>query len=485
MAHGYLSSNENSGMEEEEKGGEYFNYLASRCFFQDFLNDYNGNIIACKMHDMVHDFVQYLKKEEIVAVEVDKNKNGMMDVSSKKAHHLRVKIAEGDQFPVSIKGIEKLRSLVVDSEECDVTGEALQAFFKGAKCLRLLDFVMEGSSFVNVKEIPNEIGKLIHLRYLNLSGSVNLKELPEGVCELHNLQFLNLGNCYGLEKLPDGMGKLINLRYFNSSNCYRLQYYPKGIGRLTSLRELHIIRARVDGKDAAKEFSVGDLENLDDLRGYLSIDLVGNVVDVEEVRRAKLHNKIHLDRLFLYFTRRGEINPNDIIQALNLPPSFDISVGEGLIRYGNFSFDPGSKFVYFYALDLENVTAVKINGTVKGKLTFVNWSLEFLVQKENLTFLGNLVASVLHSSSSREGRWRQNSSSGDSHYGHPQLSYGQESQSYVPHHSYASPQYHPPSQQEPRYYPHSQDHGSDKRTLDSRYSRIADNYKPEPESNRN
>ncbi|XP_022774352.1 E3 ubiquitin-protein ligase RGLG2-like isoform X1 [Durio zibethinus] len=78
--------------------------------------------------------------------------------------------------------------------------------------------------------------------------------------------------------------------------------------------------------------------------------------------------------------------------------------------------------------------------------------------------------------SSREGSWRQNSSSGDSHYGYPQSSYGQESQSYVPQHSYASPQYYPPSQQELQYYPHSQDHGSDKRTIDRRYSRIADNY---------
>ncbi|XP_022775516.1 putative disease resistance protein RGA3, partial [Durio zibethinus] len=333
MAHGYLSSNENSGME-EEKVGEYFNYLASCSFFQDFKKDRHGNINRCKMHDMVHDFVQYLTREEILAAEVDSSENVRMDVSSKKSHHLRVKIGKGDQFPVSIKGIEKLRSLVVHGDEYDVTGEALAAFFKGAKCLRLLDFAMEWYVHRKVKEIPNEIGKLIHLRYLNLSGSDNLKELPEGVCELHNLQYLNLWYCADLEKLPDGMGKLINLRYFNSTYCFGLQYYPKGIGRLTSLRELIPVRARVDGKDAAKEFSVGDLENLDLLRGYLNIKLVGNVVDVEEVRRAKLHNKIHLDSLHLFY---GETNPNDVIQALNLPPSFDIpvvkaSVGDRYIR---------------------------------------------------------------------------------------------------------------------------------------------------------
>ncbi|XVF16313.1 hypothetical protein REPUB_Repub10bG0020600 [Reevesia pubescens] len=106
-------------------------------------------------------------------------------------------------------------------------------------------------------------------------------------------------------------------------------------------------------------------------------------------------------------------------------------------------------------------------------------------------------------SSSKEGSWRRNSSfrsnssSWDSRQGYPQSSYGQESQSHAPQHSYASPQYYPPSQQEPqyyppsqqepqyyppsqqepRYYPPTQDLGSDKRTLDRRYSRIADNYK--------
>lgn len=92
-------------------------------------------------------------------------------------------------------------------------------------------------------------------------------------------------------------------------------------------------------------------------------------------------------------------------------------------------------------------------------------------------------------SSSKEESWRQNpsyrsdSSSWNSHFGYPRSSYGQESQSYAPQTSYAppqyysqAPQYYPHSQQEPQYHPPSQDHGRDKKTLQRRYSRIADNY---------
>ncbi|XP_022774294.1 putative disease resistance protein RGA3 isoform X2 [Durio zibethinus] len=291
----------------------------------DFDKDEDGNIIKCKMHDMVHDFLQYLTKEEIVSVEVDSSENVRLDLSSKKTHHLRVNIAKGDQFPVSIEGIEKLRSLVAVGEECDVTGEALQAFFKGAKFLRLLDFCMGNEcSCANVKEIPDEIGMLIHLRYLNLSCSETLKELPEVVCELHNLQYLDLFGCINLEKLPEGIGKLIKLRYLRTDGCESLQYYPKGIGRLTSLRELTRVIARVDGNDA-KEFSVGDLENLNLLRGTLWIEPVGNVLDVEEAKRAKLHKNEHLNCLVIFNKGRGpSVRREDYIQALNAPPGLTI-----------------------------------------------------------------------------------------------------------------------------------------------------------------
>ncbi|XP_038996924.1 E3 ubiquitin-protein ligase RGLG2-like [Hibiscus syriacus] len=92
-------------------------------------------------------------------------------------------------------------------------------------------------------------------------------------------------------------------------------------------------------------------------------------------------------------------------------------------------------------------------------------------------------------SNSREGSWRQgslnrsNSSSRDSYMWYNQYSYDQESPSVEP----RSPSYHPhlkheppyfaPSEQVPQYYNlPSRDHASDRRMLQRRYSRIADNY---------
>ncbi|OMO69134.1 Disease resistance protein [Corchorus olitorius] len=226
LAHGYLHSS-HSRMEEEEIGEEYFNYLASRCFLQDFVKGQDGKIWRCKMHDMVHDFVQHLTKNEIVAMAVDGSENWSLESSSsyRRAHHLRLMIGKDYQlFHESINGTEKLRSLVTMGS-CDVGKDAWQVLFKRAKYLRLLDFALlrDHRYSMKVKEIPNEIGKLIHLRYLDLSYSEDLRHLPEEVCELKNLQYLNLNNCGRIVKLPDGIGKLMNLRCLRTSGYQWLQ----------------------------------------------------------------------------------------------------------------------------------------------------------------------------------------------------------------------------------------------------------------------
>lgn len=115
------------------------------------------------------------------------------------------------------------------------------------------------------------------------------------------------------------------------------------------------------------------------------------------------------------------------------------------------------------------------------------FGLQFGFADKGNSFLRNLefvyLFELMGGSSSKEGSLRQNSSYHSSsssrdapRHGYPPFSYGQESPSYAPQHSYASPQYYPPSEQEPQYHPPSQGRDGDKRRLDRKYSRIADNY---------
>ncbi|XVE90034.1 hypothetical protein DITRI_Ditri20bG0044000 [Diplodiscus trichospermus] len=303
MAQGY------SGIESE--GEEYFNYLGTCSFFQDFSKDGNGEIITCKMHDLVHDFLQFLNG--FVTEEI--NENLTLDSSSKK-RHLMLEFS-GKTKISSISGAEKLRTFVAVSRGgfSRITSAALQNLFSQSKHLRLLNFQR---SVEELKKFPFDIGKLIHLRYLGFVNCSQIKVLPETVCELRNLQSLNLSGCRWLEKLPVGIGKLINLRYLLTEGSDSLTYYPKGFSNLTALRRLSNIRMTVDGDDA-DQFSIGDLEKRDFLGGDLCVELTGNKINWDEAKRAKLENKKHLKRMEIQICSPN-IKEEEVQRALN-PPS--------------------------------------------------------------------------------------------------------------------------------------------------------------------
>ncbi|GKV50647.1 hypothetical protein SLEP1_g57348 [Rubroshorea leprosula] len=337
MAQRYLGWDNDKDL--ELKGREYISYLAACSFFQDFLPDTDSLKSTWKMHDIMHDFAEFLMNNDEIVIEVmNPGGNSMIDLSATKARYLTALIPEGCCLPTSIYGAEKLHSLVIISGENAITNEAVQIIFNQAKRLRLVDF---GCHNALVDTIPKEIGNLIHLSHINLSGS-KIKELPRSLFELPNLQYLNLDNCESLENLPDEIGNLINLRHINFSgskikglpgslcklhnlrylnlnnckaledlpnqigkliklihlgtlHCDRLACYPKSARRLTNLRQLHGIVLRAD-RDDPKEFALGDLENLDHLR-ELSMVLKGNAVNERELKRAKFENKTHLKEI--------------------------------------------------------------------------------------------------------------------------------------------------------------------------------------------
>ncbi|GKV23241.1 hypothetical protein SLEP1_g32991 [Rubroshorea leprosula] len=260
MAMGYLGSDRNSEL--ESKGEEYFRILVARSFFQDLVMD-DEKIIYCKMHDMVHEFAQFLAENEFRTLEI-KADHLTRDDGSKLHHllrHMTVMVDKGINFPTMISDAEKLRALITFTGVGALTSEALCSLFNRCRRLRLLSVGWPDGTDHLCKEIPEEIEKLMHLRFLHLPWSNQLEGLPEALCNLLNLEYLDLTGCQNLKQLPDSIGKLINLRFLFTNACLALTHYPKGVRKLTSLRQLRGLIARADRNDA-KAFSLVDLENL-------------------------------------------------------------------------------------------------------------------------------------------------------------------------------------------------------------------------------
>lgn len=109
MANSYLNSRES--IEMEKTGGDYFEDLVSRSLFQDFDRDDEGNIISCKMHDIVHDLAQYLTKNECFILEIDDEKEVRMASSFQKARHATLISTPGAGFPSTIHNLKYLHTL--------------------------------------------------------------------------------------------------------------------------------------------------------------------------------------------------------------------------------------------------------------------------------------------------------------------------------------------------------------------------------------
>ncbi|CAN6582758.1 unnamed protein product [Malus baccata var. baccata] len=281
MAQDYLNSKGNK--DEGEVGQAIFDNLVARSFFQDLEKDsVSGKITGCKMHDIVHDFVQSLTKNEcLITEDVDSEIEGL----DEKVRHLTLtfRSKRGESLPLppsnAYYNCKNLRSL---SYFRSSLGKIDSTFILQLKYLRTLNL-----SHNDISEVPKEIGELIHLRHIDLSGNLGLKILPDSICELYKLYTLRLVCCWSLEKLPDNMGKLISLKHLYVVGCHKLEYLPKGIRRLKKLKRIDacIVVCGEDENRAALQ--VGDLRVLN-LEGSLIIKLKGNVKDERELEKAQL-----------------------------------------------------------------------------------------------------------------------------------------------------------------------------------------------------
>ncbi|KAL6659386.1 hypothetical protein ACP70R_003426 [Stipagrostis hirtigluma subsp. patula] len=182
-----------------ETGESYYNELINRCMIQPVNVKYE-QAKACRVHDIILDYIKCKAAAENFVVSLDASKN--VYTSEYKARRLCVSNRDGKNGTICAGlNLSHIRSLAI-------FGLPMQTSFEPFTVLRVLDLS-------DCEEIENKnlasIEKLFHLKYLCLRSWL-IAELPEKIGELQHLQTLDVQGTR-IKELPLTITKLQRLSH--------------------------------------------------------------------------------------------------------------------------------------------------------------------------------------------------------------------------------------------------------------------------------
>ncbi|CAN6304469.1 unnamed protein product [Urochloa humidicola] len=276
-----LIYSDREAMRLEDVGGEFFDELVHRCFFQ---------------HIGSNRYVMHSSMQELARV-VATSRFFMITESSgdvpQEVRHLTIRTSNLSKLKSDLElqtspspdhhFLYRVRTILfhADFSESDDFLDVLAHIFSLAKSMRVL-----GLSCTNITYLPPEIGQLRRLRYLDLSGN-KIIDLPETLCQLYHLQVLDVLNNSHLQP-PNGITRLIHLRHLYASEAFLSSI--DDIKSLSNLQQLDVF--------SVGSMPIDNLRRMTQLRSKLHIrDL--RQVDISEVSKGMLKGMQYLNALQL------------------------------------------------------------------------------------------------------------------------------------------------------------------------------------------
>ncbi|XP_028757276.1 putative disease resistance RPP13-like protein 1 [Neltuma alba] len=311
-----------------ELGEQFFNDLLLRSLFQRSPVDDTRFI----MHDLTNDMAKVEYGKFCHRLELD-DVNKLTEMT-RHISFLRNYVNTSKRFEVIYKAnklrtflplpMQGHRSTSYNSILHFISGKFTHNLPSKFTCMRVLSL---SDHFIT--QLPDSIGNLKHLGYLDLSGT-KIRKLPDSICQLHHLQTLKLWRCCLLEKLPMDFHKLMNLRHLDFRET-QVREMPEKFDKLKNLQVLSSFII-----DKFGETNIKYLEGLN-LHGSFSISGLQNVASPSAALGVNLRSKIHLKELTLEWCTENKKSPHDKDVLDNFQPHKNLkklSIG----NYGGIEF---------------------------------------------------------------------------------------------------------------------------------------------------
>ncbi|XP_027911898.1 putative disease resistance protein RGA1 [Vigna unguiculata] len=261
-----------------EAGEQYFNDLLSWSFFQPSSNKFEKLFI---MHDLLNDLAKYVCKDVCIRIGVDEQEG----ISKTTRHCSFLSEFCFDGFGSSID-TQKLHTFTQTDPnsgwvwDCKMSIDDLFSRFKLIRVLSL-------NRCCILKDVPESIGNLKHLRSLDLSWT-QIEKLPDSMSLLYKLQILKLNECRRLKQFPSCLHKLQNLRCLELVGI-GVENVAAHLGKLknvqVSISSFHV--------EKSKEMNIRRLGQFN-LHESLTIDDLQNIENPSDALEADLKSKPHL-----------------------------------------------------------------------------------------------------------------------------------------------------------------------------------------------